>query len=116
MKKKAKAKSVSSVSKADIRYPRVSLEEALKVPLALKEHNAGNPWPTDEVAKAVSLTRRANPFFYLTAASRDFGLTTGSRDTERIELAPLGREIVYAPNPEAELLKKREVFSTSSAL
>jgi len=34
-------------------FPRATLEQALKVPYALKEHNGGNPWETDEVRKAV---------------------------------------------------------------
>jgi hypothetical protein len=45
-----------------------------------------------------------------TAASRDFGLTTGTRDTATIALADLGREIVYAPSPEVERAKKLEAF------
>ena len=34
-------------------FPRATLEKALQVPLAVKEHNGGNPWDTDEVRKAV---------------------------------------------------------------
>jgi hypothetical protein len=33
-------------------FPRRTLEQALRVPKAIKEHNGGNPWPADEVAKA----------------------------------------------------------------
>ena len=88
----------------------MTLEEAMKVPLAIKEKNGGNPWATEEVAKAVGLARKANPFFYLAAGARDYGLTTGSRDSEKIELTALGRDIVYAPDAQAELKKKREAF------
>lgn len=41
----------------------------------------------------------------MTAASRDYGLTIGTRDAEKIALADLGREIVYAPNAETEQRK-----------
>ena len=34
----------------------------------------------------------------------------GTRYTERIELTDLGRDIVYAPNPEVERKKKLEAF------
>jgi hypothetical protein len=76
----------------------------------IKELNGGNPWATGEVAKAIGIGPRSTNFFYLIAAARDFGFTIGSRDTERIELAELGREIVYAPNPEVEHAKKLEAF------
>jgi hypothetical protein len=90
-------------------FPRATLEQALKVPYALKEHNGGNPWETDEVRKAVG-TGGGNAWFYLSAASRDYGLTSGTRDTPKITLEELGREIVYAPNPEAELTLKKQAF------
>jgi hypothetical protein len=41
-------------------------------------------------------------FFYLAAASRDFGLTEGSRDSEIISLTDLGRDVVYAPGKDEE--------------
>src|SRR5580692_3055838 len=78
-------------------FPRATLEQALKVPLALKDNNGGNPWETDEVRKATG-TGGGNAWFYLTAASRDYGLTSGTRDTPKIQLEELGRDIVYAPN------------------
>ncbi|HEX5226464.1 MAG TPA: hypothetical protein VFW44_02085 [Bryobacteraceae bacterium] len=57
-------------------FPRATLEQALKVPYALKQHNGGNPWETEEVRKAVG-AGGGNAWFYLTAASRDYGLTSG---------------------------------------
>src|SRR5260370_40199300 len=99
-----------SAGKTTAKFPRVTLEEAMKVPLAIKEKNGGNPWATEEVAKAVEMSRKSNPFFYLAAGARDYGLTTGSRDSARFELTALGRDIVYAPDAQAELQKKREAF------
>jgi len=97
-------------SKTTAKFPRVTLEEAMKVPLSIKEKNGGNPWATEEVARAVEMRRKTNPFFYLAAGARDYGLTTGSRDSEKIELTVLGRDIVYAPDAPAEVQKKREAF------
>jgi hypothetical protein len=91
-------------------FPRATLEQALKIPYALKEHNGGNPWETEEVRKAVGTVGGGNAWFYLTAASRDYGLTSGTRDTPKITLEELGREIVYAPNPEVELTLKKQAF------
>jgi hypothetical protein len=90
-------------------FPRATLEKALQIALAIKEHNGGNPWGTDEVRKAVG-SAVGNPWFYWTAASRDYGLTSGTRDTPKIALEELGRDIVYAPNQETELAFKKQAF------
>ena len=90
-------------------FPRATLEKALQIPLALKEHNGGNPWDPDEVRKAIGAPV-GNAWFYLTAASRDYGLTSGTRDTPKITLEDLGRNIVYAPDAGAELALKKEAF------
>jgi hypothetical protein len=34
-------------------FPRATLEKALEIPLAIKDHNGGNPWEPEEVRKAV---------------------------------------------------------------
>jgi hypothetical protein len=107
-KKKAAAGS-KPLKKVKWPFPRATLEKALQVPLAIKEHNGGNPWDTEEVRKAVGASA-GNAWFYLTAASRDYGLTSGTRDTPKISLEELGRDIVYAPNPEAELTAKKQAF------
>jgi hypothetical protein len=91
-------------------YPRFTLQEALKIPTSLKEKNGANPWPPQQIAEAVGQSLKTNNFFYLAVASREYGLTNGGRDSKLIELAPLGRDIVYAPDPEAETRLKREAF------
>ncbi len=91
-------------------FPRATLEEALKIAYAIKEHNGGNPWESDEVRKAIGAGTGGNAYFYLTAASRDYGLTTGTSTAEKIALADLGRDLVYAPNQEAEKALKLRAF------
>jgi hypothetical protein len=83
-------------------FPVETLEEAIRVPTALKQFNAGNPWSPVEVANALGIAGRGNKLWYLTASARDYGLTIGTRDTETIELAPIGRDLLYAATPEAE--------------
>lgn len=92
-------------------YPRVSLEEVLKIPLALKDKNGGNPMPTADVATAVGLSPKTNDFFYRAASSRDFGLTEGSRDSEFISLTDFGRDVVYAPSKVEEEKKLRDALT-----
>ena len=91
-------------------FPRTTLEEAVKIAYAIKDHNGGNPWEPDEIRKAIGAGTGGNAFFYLTAASRDHGLTVGTNAAEKIELTDLGRELVYAPNPEAEGAQKLRAF------
>ena len=116
--KKGKKQTTAKTSKAAARrpYPRVTLEQALKVPLALKNNNGGNPWPPEDVANAVGLSVKNTDFFYLAASSRDFGLTEGGRDSQIISLTESGRDVVYAPNKDEEkealksALLKVEIF------
>ena len=104
--KKPKSSSPSSKKKESAPYPQRTLEEALSVPSAIREKNNGNPWMTEDVAKAaLGVAKTNNRFFYVAAASRDYGLTLGSRDTEKIELTDLGREIFFAPDEQTRRQK-----------
>jgi hypothetical protein len=91
-------------------FPRTTLEEALKIPYAIKDHNGGNPWEPEEIRKAIGAGTGGNAYFYLTAASRDYGLTIGTNAAEKIALTDLGRDLVYAPNPETEGALKLRAF------
>lgn len=89
-------------------FPRATLEDSVKIPLAIRQKNGGNPWDPTSIATFLE-TGKGNPFFYLTAASRDFGLTVGTRDTAEISLTELGRRLAFAETP-----RRREVNSTGS--
>jgi hypothetical protein len=90
-------------------YPIVTLEKCLIVAQKIKELNGGNPWAPKEVGNAINI-RASNKLWYYTSASRDFGITEGTSRASEIALTPLGREIVYAPNPVEERKKKIEAF------
>jgi len=109
VKKPAKSNPVSNFQKPRP-FPKVTLEEALQVPLKIKELNGGNPWNAEDLAKALDIGAKSNNLYYITAAARDFGLTIGTSKKEKIELANLGKDIVYAPNPQFEHEKKIEAF------
>jgi len=83
-------------------FPASPLENALKIPQSLKEKNGGNPWVPAEIAKALGISGKTPGFYNLTASSRDYGLTIGTRDSAQIALQPIGRDIVYAVSREAE--------------
>ncbi|MGO8705712.1 MAG: hypothetical protein ACLQVA_18060 [Candidatus Brocadiia bacterium] len=111
-KKDSTGEALGAEKKVRIRwpFPRATLEEALKIPVAIKEKNGGNPWQPEEVRQAIGAGTGGNAFFYLTAASRDYGLTTGTSTAEKIALNDLGRDIVYAPNQETEKALKMNAF------
>lgn len=91
-------------------YPRRTLEQALRVPRTLRDHNGGQPWAADEVAKALNLGAKSGNFFYLTSAAKQYGLTEGSSQTSEISLTELGRRAVYPSSSDEERTALREAF------
>src|SRR5438270_8515389 len=99
-KGKRKKKAAGAKTRKPTRnYPSVALEKALQVAYQIKEKNGGNAWSPDQVAAALAMGAKGTDFYYVTAAARDYGLTTGTRETKEIALTDLGRELVYAGNP-----------------
>ena len=96
--KKTKAKAATPAAKIKRTFPQVGLEDCYRLVNVIKEFNAGNPWSGKEIASALSMGTGSN-YFYLTAACRDYGLTVGTRDTAKIELTDLGRNLVYPKTP-----------------
>jgi hypothetical protein len=108
---KSKAAATKATDKKPKRtYPLITLEEALKVPQAIRNVSKGHPAPTDDVAKDLGMSRNTNKFFYLSSAARDYGLTIGTRDTDEISLTDLGREIEYAEKKDVQRAKMIEAF------
>lgn len=91
-------------------YPTEALEEAIKVPIAIKDKNAGKPLSPPLVAEAIGRGAKTDGFFYVTKASRDFGFTLGTRDAKEISLEPLGKDFAYAGNEEEEYAALQKAF------
>jgi len=103
-------RSHATATKVRWSFPRTTLEKAIAVANAIKTLHGGNPWEPEEIRKAVGVGTGGNSWFYLTAASRDYGLTVGTSSAEKIGLSELGRELEYAPNPETEHNLKIKAF------
>src|SRR3989442_13532681 len=101
-KKPKTKKKVSKPGGTKRLFPSITLAKALAVAQKIKDLNGGNPWSPADVAAALEMGPKSPKFFYVTAAARDFGLTTGTRDTDKIALTDLGRAIVYAPDAKIE--------------
>lgn len=93
--KQATQKKARSTAKPKRLFPKYSIEDIRPIPEAIKQFNAGNPWSPQEVAKALKIGPRGDDCFYMTSSSRSYGFTSGTRDSEKIELTPLGKSLVY---------------------
>ena len=109
-KKKTSSPKKKSIKKPKRPFPRETLKNAIEISKKIKELNGGNPWVPDQIAKVFGLGLKANKLYYLTAASRDYGLTEGTSRTKQISIAELGSEILLAPNQEEEQRKKIAAF------
>lgn len=90
-------------------FPQHSIEDCKKVLEVIKDLNAGNPWASGEIAKALEMGK-SNNFFYLTASARDYGLTIGTRDTAKIEIGEIGHKFAYPKNPSEEYEAVKDAF------
>src|SRR5262249_13609363 len=88
-------------------FPQNTLEDALRVPQVIKEKKQGKQLEPELVAKECNnLSHKGDVFFYLAGSSRDYGLTSGSRDTATISLTELGKSIVYPESAEEQRADK----------
>ncbi|MCG7941446.1 MAG: hypothetical protein N0C88_21725 [Candidatus Thiodiazotropha lotti] len=108
--KKEKGMKKKPIKKPKRIFPRVTLQKALEVPKKIKELNGGNPWEPEQLAEVFDLGVKANNLYYLTAASRDYGLTKGTSRADSISIEELGSQILFAPDPETENQRKVEAF------
>lgn len=92
--KNAAKKSSKIVPTGKQPFPNHSIDECRKIADTIRQFNAGNPWSPVDVAAALNMGTGDN-FFYLTQSSRDYGLTTGTRASTKIDLADIGRRMVY---------------------
>ena len=92
-------------------YPQKTLQDALQIPQLIKDKNHGNPWATKDLADALGYTNlRTLAFILLTRSAQDFGLAIGTHTAEEIEIADLGRDVVYPESPQQEREAKIKAF------
>lgn len=96
----------SRLSQIDV--PGCGIEEALRVPKALREHYAAGPATALQVASALNMTPSSGPFRALCGASIAYGLTAGGYNANQIELTPLGKRIVAPLQEGDDLTGRRE--------
>lgn len=98
----------SRLSQTDV--PGVTLQQALRVPLAIAEEYAGKPTSPLRVASALKMQPNAGPFRTLCGAAIAYGLTSGGPNAEEISLTPLGLRIVRPLEEGKDEVSKREAL------
>ncbi|MFC1603611.1 hypothetical protein ACFL5F_01165 [Planctomycetota bacterium] len=104
---KKRAKTHGSQSASRPKYPRHSLEKALRIPLAILEQNAGKECTDKDAAGFVGLTTAKGPFTVEISSSIKYGLL--ERPTSgKIAITDLGKKILRPQASKDELEGLRE--------
>lgn len=97
-------------------YPGRSLEDCIKIVEAIKTQNSGNPWPPDEVAKAIKIKARSSNLGEIIRSASLYGLVEGTYRAALVSLTELGRQIAYPPSEDGlrnsclEAIRKVDLF------
>ena len=82
-------------------FPKHTLEDALQIPKAIEDKNAGNPMSADVLAKAVGYNQSKDwRFKELLISANRYGLVSGSGSTATVSLEKIGRDVVVPSSPE----------------
>jgi hypothetical protein len=81
-------------------FPKNTLEDAIRIPKAIEEKNAGNPMPSKDIAVAVGFRQAQDwRFLELLRSSNQYALVLGTGSASSIHLAKLGRDVVAPGSP-----------------
>jgi hypothetical protein len=94
----AKAGDASNAKGKPWTFPKNTLEDAIRIPKAIEEKNAGNPMPSADLARAVGY-RLANDwrFLDLIRSADQYGLV--ERTGGNVSLTKLGQDVVAPSSP-----------------
>jgi len=101
-RKGAGKKPVGSTKGAPWTFPKHSLEDAIAIPKAIEEKNAGNPMKADMLAKAVGFNQPQDwRFQELLRSANQYGVVVGSGIKATVSLTQTGMDIV-APGSQSQ--------------
>ncbi len=99
---KTRRKAKQSVQKSAWTFPKNTLEEAIKIPKAIEEQNAGNPMKAEILAKAVGFNQSQDwRFKDLLKSANQYGLVEGSGASATVSMTQIGSDVI-APGSPAE--------------
>ena len=96
------------LSQSDV--PRHSLDEALRVVMAISDEYGKRPTPPIDVARALRVLPSSGGFRSLTGAALAYGLTDGGPNADFIGLGDLGQRIVSPLEEGDDVAAKREAL------
>lgn len=96
------------VSQTDV--PACTLDEALRIPVAIAEHYAYQPSTPLSVAAAMQMQPSSGSFRELTGAAAAYGLTDGGAFADQIAISPLGMRAVRPLREGDDVLACREAL------
>lgn len=92
---KSRPKRTSTASAAAWTFPKHSLEDAIAIPKAIEEQNAGNPMKADVLVRAVGFKKSSDwRFLDLLRSAGHYGLTEGSGTAATVRLDTIGQNVV----------------------
>ena len=106
-KKKASPKQIKPAAAKQAKYPRHSVEKALRIPRAILDQNAGKPCTLSEAAGYLGLKSIGGPFSVEIGSAKKYGFLN-SPEQGRIQTTELGRRVLRPKSPEDQLKAYRE--------
>ena len=82
----------------------------MKVVEAIKTQNSGNPWPPDEIAKAIKIKSRSSNLREVIRSTNQYGLTDGTYRSASISLTDLGRRVAYPQSDDEFVQAKKDAL------
>lgn len=90
--------------------PSASLEEAVRIPMALFDHYGGKPAAPIQVAKALNMAPNGSQIQVLSGAAIAFGLIEGGAQASLISVTDLARRILRPKEEGSEIAARREAI------
>jgi len=106
-KKKASPKQTKPPAAKQARYPRHSVEKALRIPRAILDQNAGKPCTPSEAGGYLGLKAIKGPFSVEIGSAKKYGFVD-TPEPGKIQTTELGRRVLRPKSPEDQLKAYRE--------
>lgn len=106
-KKKASPKQTKPPAAKQAKYPRHSVEKALRIPRAILDQNAGKPCTPSEAGGYLGLTAIKGPFSTEIGSAKKYGFLDFP-EQGKIQTTELGRRVLRPKSPEDQLKAYRE--------
>jgi hypothetical protein len=98
--RKERASRTKVFVKAPWTFPQNTLEQALEIPKAIEQQNAGNPMKADILAKAVGFNKPDWRFTNLLRSANQYGLVSGAGAAAVVSMTQIGNDVIAPGSPQ----------------